>query len=120
MSIKCLDQVLACICPGPSRSKLKLEIANYVIKKGRKEKIGAYDESNINSNKMLNKILDVLFTVLSKSKHASIEKRVLRPILGKTLKKRFLQSKCEKYGIMDITSGSIVSRIKEDFDALMN
>ena len=69
---------------------------------------------------MLNKILDVLFTVLSKSKHASIEKRVLRAILGKTLKKRFLQSKCKKYGIMDITSGSIVSRIKEDFVSLMN
>ena len=40
-----------CICPGPSRSKLKLEIANYVIKKGKKEKTGAYDENNINSEK---------------------------------------------------------------------
>ena len=31
--------------------KLKLEITNYVIKKGRKEKTGAYDENNINSEK---------------------------------------------------------------------
>lgn len=69
---------------------------------------------------MLHKVLDVLFTLLSKTKHASIEKRVLRAILGKTLKKRFLQSKCKEYGIMDITSGSTVFRIKEDFDSLMN
>ena len=38
MSIKCLDQVLGSICPGPSRSTLKMEIANYVIKQSRKKK----------------------------------------------------------------------------------
>ena len=37
MSIKCLDQVLGSICPGPSRSTLKMEIANYVIKQSRKK-----------------------------------------------------------------------------------
>ena len=64
MSMKDLDQILACICPGPSWSKLKLEIANYEIKKGKTETTGAYDENNINSESMLHKILDVLFTVL--------------------------------------------------------
>ena len=53
-----------------------------------------YEEKKIDSEGMLNKILDVLFTMLQKSRHASIEKRVLRAILGRSLKKRFLQGKC--------------------------
>ena len=58
--------------------------------------------------------------MLKKSKHASIEKRVLRAILGRSLKKRFLERKCKTYGLMDFTSGSIVNRINEDYESLMN
>ena len=58
--------------------------------------------------------------MIHKSKHVFIENRVLRAILGKTLKKRFLQSKCKKYGIIDITSGPTVFIIREDFDSLIN
>ena len=36
------------------------------------------------------------------------------------MKKRFLQGKCKTYGLMDFTSGSIVNRIKEDYESLMN
>ena len=39
MSTKCLDQLLACICPGPSRSKLNVEIAKKVIKKTKKKPV---------------------------------------------------------------------------------
>ena len=35
---QCLDQVLCRICRGPSGSKFKLEIANYVIKKDNEER----------------------------------------------------------------------------------
>ena len=35
-------------------------------------------------------------------------------------KKWFLRTKCKQYGKMDITSGSIVKKVKEDFELLMN
>lgn len=34
--------------------------------------------------------------------------------------KRFLQTKSTQYGIIDISSGSIVNKVKEDFELLMN
>ena len=61
--------------------------------KKTKKRTGAYDENKIDSERIVNLILNVLFTILSKSKHASIIKMVLRVILGKSLKKRFLKSK---------------------------
>ena len=61
--------------------------------KKTKKRTGAYDENKIDSERIVNLILSVLFTILSKSKHSSITKMVLRVILGKSLKKRFLKSK---------------------------
>ena len=69
---------------------------------------------------MNNRILLCLFTICKMSKHSSVEKRVTRAIIGRTLKKRFLQSKCKKYGLMDIFSGSMVKKVKEDYESLMN
>ena len=54
------------------------------------------------------------------SKYASIEKRILCAIVGKTFKKETLQYKCNEYGLMDFTSGSNVAKIKEDYQSLMN
>ena len=54
------------------------------------------------------------------SKHSSAEKRVTCAIIGRTLKKRFLQSKCKQYGLMDISSGSIVKKVKKDYESFMN
>ena len=54
------------------------------------------------------------------SKYASIEKRILCAIVGKIFKKGIVQSKCNEYGLMDFTSGSIVAKINEDYESLMN
>ena len=86
-----------------------------ITKKG-----GAYDENNIDSKRILYLLLDVLFTMIHKSKTCLYRKSGIMSNTREFLKKSFLQSKYKKYGIMDITSGSTVSRIKEDFVSLMN
>jgi len=121
MSMKCIDQVLKSICPGPSRSRLKLDIAKRVIQMENTSAQGTSIQLNeADFEAMNNRILHSLFTICKMSKHSSVEKRVTRAIIGRTLKKRFLQSKCKQYGLMDISSGSIVKKVKEDFDLLMN
>ena len=118
MSTKCLDQTLRAICPGPSRTKLKLDIANKIIKN---EQIGSDTHKTIpNYEKMTEKVIHTLFTMLKHSKHASTEKRILRAIVGKTIKRGIVQSKCNEYGLMDFTSGSIVAKINDDYESLMN
>ena len=99
MNSKCLDQTLRAICPGPSRTKLKLYIANKIIKK---------EEICSDTHKT------------NHSKHASIEKRILRAIVDKTFKRGIVQSKCNEYGLIDFTSGSIVAKINDDYGSLMN
>ena len=121
MSMKCIDQVLKSICPGPSRSKLKVDIAKRVIQMESTSAQGTSIQLNeADFEAMNNKILHCLFTICKMAKHSSVEKRVTRAIIGRTLKKRFLQSKCKQYGVMDISSGSIVKKVKEDFELLMN
>ena len=44
----------------------------------------------------------------------------MNTIVDRTLKKRFLQSKCKQCGLMDFSSGSIVKKVKKDFELLMN
>ena len=106
MSQKCLDQTLKAICPGPSHTQLKLDLIKFVQKK---EKVGTDKyKSKKYFEKTNNKILHVLFTMLKNSKNVSIEKRVIRAIVTKTSKKGMIQEICNTYGIMDITSGSIV------------
>ena len=118
MSQKCLDQTLRAICPGPSRTQLKLDLVKDVQ---RKEKVSnSKHKTETDFEKINNKIMHALFTMLKNSKNASIEKRVIRAIVAKTLKKGMIQEKCNTYGIMDITSGSIVHKINEDFQSLMN
>jgi len=118
MSHKCLDQTLRAICPGPSCSKLKSDLVKDVQKK-EQATTGTYKRKT-DFEKINNKILHVLFTMLKNSKNTSIKKRVLRAVVAKTLKKGMIKSKCETYGLMDITSGSIVHKINEDFHSLMN
>ena len=118
MSQKCLDQTLVAICPGPSRTQLKLDLVQDIQ---RKEEFGTRKQKTEKDfEKINNKIIHVLFTMLKNSKNASIEKRVLRAVVAKTLKKGMIQQKCNTYGIMDITSGSIVHKINQDFKSLMN
>ena len=87
----------------------------------RKEEFGTRKQKTEKDfEKINNKIIHVLFTMLKNSKNASIEKRVLRAVVAKTLKKGMIQQKCNTYGIMDITSGSIVHKINQDFKSLVN
>ena len=98
--------------------KLKLDIARKVIKN---EEIGTGTyKTKPNYEKMTQKVLHILFTMLKISKDASIEKRILRAIVGKIFKKGTVKSKCNEYGLMDFTSGSILARINEDYQSLMN
>ena len=84
------------------------------------KKGGAYDENNIDSKRILYLLLDVLFTMIHKSKTCLYRKSGIMSNTREFLKKSFLQSKYKKYGIMDITSSSTVFIITEDFDSLMN
>ncbi len=118
MSKKCRDQTLKAICPGPSCTQLKLDFVEDVQ---RKETVGtSKHKTEKDFEKINNKIAHVLFIMLKNSKNASSEKRVIRAIVAKTLKKGMIQEKCNTYGIMDITSGSIVRKINRDFHFLMN
>ena len=118
MSSKCVDQTLRAICPGPSRTNLKLDIAKKIIKN---DEIGEGTHNNKpNYEKITQKVIHTLFTMLKNSKHATIEKRILRSIVAKTFKRGMVQSKCNEYGLMDFTSGSIVAKINEDYESLMN
>ena len=118
MSKKCLDQTLEAICPGPSCTQLKLDLVKDVQ---RKETIGtSKHKAEKDFEKINNKIIHVLFTMLKNSKNASIEKRVIRAIVTKTLKKGMIQEKRNKYGILDIISGSIVRKMNKCFQSLMN
>ena len=66
MSSKCLDQTLRAICPDPSHMKLKLDIARKVIKN---EEIGTGTyKTKPNYEKMTQKVLHILFTMLKKFK----------------------------------------------------
>ena len=94
MSSKCLDQTLRATCPGPSCTKLKLDIAKKIIKN---EEIGSGTrKTKPNYEKTTQKVIHTLFTMLKNSKHASIEKRILRAIVGKTFKKGIVQSTCNE------------------------
>ena len=118
MSKKCIDQTLEAICPGPSYLTLKSDVIKDF--QDKEEAIISSFKSKTDFEKINNKILHVLFTMLKNSKNASIEKRVLRAVIAKTLKRGMIKSKCDRYGLMDITSGSIVHKINEDFKSLMN
>ena len=117
-SKNCLDWTLEAICPGPSRTQLKLDLVKDVQ---RKETIGtSKHKTEKDFEKINNKIIHILFIMLKNSKNASIEKRVIRAIVTKTLKKGMIQEKRNKYGILDIISGSIVRKANKDFQSLMN
>ena len=49
-----------------------------------------------------------------------MEKRILRAIVHKTFRKRTAKSECNKYGLVDFTSGSIIAKINEDYQSSMN
>lgn len=63
-----------------SRTKsVTIEVRNKKIhhQKNKKDKSGDFNENNVDSDKMLHNMLDILSPILSKSKHVSIEKQVL-------------------------------------------
>ena len=143
VSLKCISTLLQIICPGPSRSELVQTIANrlnrtvmnnVVQKKHSDEMIldendqieidntlhGERNEKRIDYETVVNKIIYNMFTMLKASKNASIEKRVIRAIVARSLKTSMVKKNCAKYGVPDLSIGKVTRQIKQDFDKLMN
>ena len=86
MSQKCLDQTLRAICLGPSCTQLKLDLVKDVQ---RKEKVSnSKHKTEKDFEKINNKIMHALFTMLKNSKNASIEKKGNTCYCGQNFEKR--------------------------------
>ena len=81
---------------------------------------GARYDKKVDHEKIVSKIVRNMFTILKESKNASIEKRVVRVIIARSLKRGMLTKNCKKYGVTDLSVGKVTKQIKQDFDKLMN
>lgn len=81
---------------------------------------GERNEKRIDYESVVNKIIHNMFTMLKASKNTSIEKRVIRAIVARSLKTSMVKKNCAKYGVPDLSIGKVTRQIKQDFDKLMN
>ena len=139
VSLKCISTLLQILCPGPSRYELVETITQRLSRaiedKKRSEVLlvnhdvndvddtlvcGTSNEKKVDYESIVNKLLHNMFTILKESKNASIEKRVVRAIIARSLKRGMLTKNCNKYGVPDLSVGKVTKQIKQDFDKLMN
>ena len=128
VSLKCISTLLQILCPGPSRYELvetiTRRLSRVIEDKKRNDVVllddndakevdvdetlnGAKYERRVDYESILNKLLHNMFTILKGSKNASIEKRVVRAIVARSLKRGMLSKNCNKFGVPDLSSGKV-------------
>ena len=112
-SSNCIDQLLNTLCPGPSQAELRKVVARRIQK-------SLNCTENIDHKKVLDRMLQTIFGCLKVSKKGSIERRILRAIIVKALKRNTIQSYCKENSMNDITSGSVRIQTNNDISNLMN
>ena len=110
---KCMDQILNIICPGPSQIELRKAVASRIQYEGP-------NTDDRNNKNVLDGMLDTIFSCIKKSKKGSIERRLLRAITVKSLKRNIIQRMCQKHLLNDITSGSIHMQVNNDIPNMMD
>ena len=110
---KCIHQILDIICPGPSQNELRKAVASRI-------QYEAPNTVDTNHKNALDGILDTIFRCIKNSKKGSIERRLLRAITVKSLKRNMIQTMCQKHQLNDITSGSIRMQVNNDIPKLMD
>ena len=113
VSIKCFDQLLDTLCPGPSQALLRKDISLRIQKT-------CNGIENVDHKKILNRVIQTIFGCIKVSKKSSIERRILRAIIVKTLKMNMIQSYCKENSMNDISNGSVRVQINKDIPNLMN
>ena len=83
ISTGCVKQVLKSICPGPSRKQLKHDISTR-LKKNLGENVVLEEQ---NYKVLFENIMEQMYCIMMNSKNGSTEKRVVKAILTKTMKK---------------------------------
>ena len=68
---------------------------------------------------MLHAVTDTAFEMIKKAKKGSIEKRVLRAVIVKALKRNTIQALCRQHKTNGITSGTIRLQINRDIPTLL-
>ena len=114
ISTGCINQVLKSICPGPSRRQLQRDISSRLSKN-----VGeTADERKYRI--LFENMMEKMYCIMMNAKKGSTEKRVLKAILSKTMKKSIVQSYCTKFGCGDITRGRTKLQSNEDYDNLLH
>ena len=114
VSTGCIIQVLKSICPGPSRRQLQRDISTRLSKN-----VGETAEER-KYRILFDNMMEQMFCIMMNAKKGSTEKRVLKAILSKTMKRRIVQSYCTKFGCGDITRGKSKLQSNEDYDNLLH
>ena len=100
MLSKCIDQLITIICPGPSQDDLRKAIAQRL-------QPSCNTKDNDNKIEIHQALLHTIFEWIKVSKKGSIEQRILRAIIVKSMKRSMIQRKCNKYELNDVTNGGI-------------
>ena len=115
-SIKCIEQILISVCPGPSSEKLHEVIGTRLL---RTRKVRDYVTEQ--HRKRCDRLINAMFTMMRKAKKGSTEKRIIRALFTKSFRPAILLQYCEQHGVGKsfCTSGSIRKQSKQDFDSLL-
>ena len=113
MSSKCIDQLITIICPGPSQDDLRKAIAQRL-------QPNCNTKDNDNEIEIHQALLHTIFEWIKVSKKGSIERRILRAIIVKSMKRSMIQRKCNEYELNDVTNGAVRMQINEDIPDMDN
>ena len=132
LAVKVIENVIKIMCPGPSKDQLKHDISEILRGSINNNNMGNSNETCIPPEVMLgppaisikdavtSSTLDDLLTILKKSKKGSIQKRVVRALIIKCVRKNLLKGKCKEHGVNDLTGGKIRQDSVKDFDAMIS
>ena len=115
ISVRCIKQVLKSICPGPSRRQLERDISLRLSRSGRDTVIHEHKYKSLFEN-----LMEQMYCIMMNAKNGSTEKRVVKAILSKTMKKSIVQTYCTKFGCGDITVGNTKLQSNTDYDNLLH
>ena len=116
VSSRCIKQVLTSICPGPSRRQLERDISLRLSRSAEDTTV----RHERNHKLLFENLMEQMYCIMMNAKNGSTEKRVVKAILSKTMKRSIVQSYCIKFGCGDITVGNTKLQSNIDYDDLLH
>ena len=114
ITTSCTNHLLSTICPGPSRPNLTHDVINRL-----KRSIKIYDDQR-KYKQMFEHMMEQMYCIMKQAKKGSIEKRVLKSILCKTMKTSVVKSYCNKFECGDLTVGRTKLQSNSDYHNLLH